>query len=378
VEVFLLEPWARATILDVAFLVASPRVRCVDEEVSCWLPSASLEDLAGRRSDEMQALDTTIPLATQHCTTSYTQIGQPKTRRNMKTFNFRMTTLSRQLERMNHLKARKFTSTAFQTFKFVYGPSVNSEVLANHTRMRGHSYKLKGLRSYTSKATNAYQVLNINENATQDEIKKAFYRLAFDHHPDRVSDGTEEEKQQRTALFILITHSYEILSNPSKRTMYDIDRKHGMDPLFKSRSSPGKSTSSHMDPWYKPEYEMRWDEFDMFNQRGTSGKQPWRAGAGFARPDPGLSEEEVRQRDRPMYALIGMFVVAGVGMTIAQLTRMRKLMAESLDLRTREANLYLSESKLKSKQGGRGFKEKEIALARERKQIAQSEAAGSV
>jgi len=286
--------------------------------------------------------------------------------------------------RMNQPTQRNFASVGLGHFKqhgniqfryIKYATPRNNLLVASTARTPAQIGKR--CASTSSKATNAYQVLNVNENATQDEIKKAFYRLAFDHHPDRIADGTsDKEKQDKTALFILITHAYEILSNPSKRNMYDIDRKHGLDPLFNATARQRQPTrsGSNMDPWHKPEYEMRWDEFDMFYQRGMSGNQPWRRGAGFARPDPNMSAEEVRQRDKPMYALIGMFVFAAVGMMVAQLTRMRQLMAESLDLKSREANLYLSQAVLKSKQGGRGFKEKEIQEARQRKKSSALEA----
>ncbi len=57
-----------------------------------------------------------------------------------------------------------------------------------------------------------YEVLGISKNASPDEIKKAFRKLAIEHHPDR---GGQEEK------FKEINEAYEVLKDPEKRTRYD-------------------------------------------------------------------------------------------------------------------------------------------------------------
>jgi molecular chaperone DnaJ len=57
-----------------------------------------------------------------------------------------------------------------------------------------------------------YEVLGVGKNASPDEIKKAFRRLAVDYHPDR---GGDEEK------FKEVNEAYEILKDSSKRQRYD-------------------------------------------------------------------------------------------------------------------------------------------------------------
>jgi molecular chaperone DnaJ len=57
-----------------------------------------------------------------------------------------------------------------------------------------------------------YEVLGISKSASSDEIKKAFRRLAVEHHPDR---GGSEEK------FKEINEAYEVLKDDSKRKRYD-------------------------------------------------------------------------------------------------------------------------------------------------------------
>ncbi len=62
-----------------------------------------------------------------------------------------------------------------------------------------------------------YSTLGINRNASQDEIKKAYRKMAMQHHPDR---GGDEKK------FKQISEAYEILSDPQKKQMVDM----GVDP----------------------------------------------------------------------------------------------------------------------------------------------------
>ncbi len=66
-----------------------------------------------------------------------------------------------------------------------------------------------------------YKILGVSENATTDEIKKAFRRLARQWHPDRNPSKEAEEK------FKEINEAYQVLSDPEKRKEYDAMRKGG-------------------------------------------------------------------------------------------------------------------------------------------------------
>lgn len=61
---------------------------------------------------------------------------------------------------------------------------------------------------------NHYKILNVSEDATELQIKKAFRRLALKIHPDKT-------KSHNTNEFMLIKNSYDILMNPYKRKIYD-------------------------------------------------------------------------------------------------------------------------------------------------------------
>lgn len=62
-----------------------------------------------------------------------------------------------------------------------------------------------------------YSTLGVNKNASQDEIKSAYRKMAMKHHPDRGGD---------TAKFKEVEEAYRTLSDPQKKEMFDM----GVDP----------------------------------------------------------------------------------------------------------------------------------------------------
>jgi molecular chaperone DnaJ len=69
-----------------------------------------------------------------------------------------------------------------------------------------------------------YEILGVPRNATQEEIKKAYKKLALKYHPDRNPKNKEEAAKK----FMEISEAYEVLSDPQKRAIYD---KYGHEGL---------------------------------------------------------------------------------------------------------------------------------------------------
>jgi molecular chaperone DnaJ len=70
-----------------------------------------------------------------------------------------------------------------------------------------------------------YEVLGVNRDASDEEIKKSFKKLAMKHHPDRNPDNPKAEE-----LFKEAKEAYEILSDEQKRAAYDQYGHAGVDP----------------------------------------------------------------------------------------------------------------------------------------------------
>ncbi len=70
-----------------------------------------------------------------------------------------------------------------------------------------------------------YDILGVNRDASDEEIKKAYRKLAMRHHPDRNPDNPKAEGQFKEA-----KEAYEILSDPQQRAAYDQYGHAGVDP----------------------------------------------------------------------------------------------------------------------------------------------------
>src|SRR5260370_9515235 len=61
-----------------------------------------------------------------------------------------------------------------------------------------------------------YDLLGVGRTASADDIKKAYRKLAMQHHPDRNPGNKDSERK-----FKDLSHAYDILKDPEKRAAYD-------------------------------------------------------------------------------------------------------------------------------------------------------------
>ncbi len=74
-----------------------------------------------------------------------------------------------------------------------------------------------------------YEILGISKGSSLEELKKAYRKLALKHHPDRVP---AEERKQAEEQFKEISEAYAVLSDDTKRAMYDRYGHAGIDSRF--------------------------------------------------------------------------------------------------------------------------------------------------
>lgn len=122
-----------------------------------------------------------------------------------------------------------------------------------------------------------YKILGLQKGATEDELKKAYRKMALKYHPDKNKSPGAEEK------FKEIAEAYEVLNDPKKREIYD---KYGEEGLKGGMGGGGGgpggnfSYTFHGDP--HETFRMFFGDENPFGQFFSFGGQP---GGGFAGQD---------------------------------------------------------------------------------------------
>jgi len=101
------------------------------------------------------------------------------------------------------------------------------------------------------KSKDYYRTLGLNCNASQEEVKRAYRRLALKYHPDRNRDDSEAENT-----FKEIGEAYAVLSDPEKRRTYD---RFGPDQLS-GRFQPADFFGGFSFKDLFREFDLRYDD----------------------------------------------------------------------------------------------------------------------
>ncbi len=114
-----------------------------------------------------------------------------------------------------------------------------------------------------STSNDFYTILGVPRNASQDEVKKAYRKLAHQHHPDK--QGGNEAK------FKEINEAYQVLSDPKKRSQYD-----QFGSAFGSQSGPFGGAQSPFGGFGRGPFDGAQDRFDGFDfSRDFGGFNPF-------------------------------------------------------------------------------------------------------
>ena len=66
-----------------------------------------------------------------------------------------------------------------------------------------------------------YKILGVTQTASDDDIRKAYRKLALKWHPDRHSSKSDEERAHAEVMFKDLAEAYEVLNDREKRKRYD-------------------------------------------------------------------------------------------------------------------------------------------------------------
>lgn len=159
-----------------------------------------------------------------------------------------------------------------------------------------------------------YKVLGVSRNATQDEIKKAFRKLAAQYHPDlRPGDKAAEEK------FKAMSEAYEVLGDEANRRQYDAlgEGGQGFGGFGFGGQGPGASGGSFDPSDLGGTFSRRVDNFSDFFKSVFGGAAGEGGGASLdKRASIALRLEDVYQGGEKIFTLAGkrhsIFIPPGV------------------------------------------------------------------
>lgn len=222
--------------------------------------------------------------------------------------------------------------------------------------------RLPRQRTFASAPVDPYRVLGVPRTASQDQVKAAFYKLAKELHPDRAPGNHDA--------FVKLQAAYQLVSTPRAREEYDkstAPRNYGYG--YSAGYSAGYSGRNYGEPasyagpfsgYAERVHRSRaqdWDPFtdpDLDYGEQLRRQQFARDAHARTRPEPPPRTRratEPPQKIGPMTTFLVVFATLATSLSVFHLTRMRRVVGESIELKNRESMLYLNESRARSGKG---------------------------
>ncbi|KAJ6235894.1 chaperone protein DNAj [Anaeramoeba flamelloides] len=156
------------------------------------------------------------------------------------------------------------------------------------SKSKGQSQR-RTTRKKKEKSKNYYEILGVNEKASAEEIKKAFYKLAKKYHPDVNKESNAQKK------FTKINEAHETLSDKKKRKEYDVQLH---QPKFNSGGRGGGGFGFGQNAHSSHGFNVE----DLFSNLFGGGRGNRSGGAGTRRgsnyQDPFASNQQANQKSR--------------------------------------------------------------------------------
>lgn len=108
-----------------------------------------------------------------------------------------------------------------------------------------------------------YEILGVSKDAEPEQIKKAYRELALKYHPDRNPDNPAAEEK-----FKLVNEAYSTLSDPDKKSRYDLGGYNSQDPFRKQSETAGAGYGEN------PYGQYTWTYYGPFGTSGSGSNRP--------------------------------------------------------------------------------------------------------
>lgn len=123
--------------------------------------------------------------------------------------------------------------------------------------------------SSASKVDNHYDTLGVSKSATANEIKKAYFRLSKEYHPDKNPNNEVKLKK-----FLKINEAYTVLSNSETRQQYDAVGKR--PPMYSDRFHEQYSSAYRGNPYVRRHRSNAHTNWEKFYAHQRSSYEQWR------------------------------------------------------------------------------------------------------